>query len=127
MKALLLAASLCSAACASAPAQPHDARDPTRCDPRGAAARSGVPDRCQAQAAMERVKPAIEHCSEIRGVVFATVHFSSDGAATAVEVEGGGYPDATLACVEQAAMQARIQPFRAATFLIKFPFRLGQR
>ena len=76
---------------------------------------------------MNRVGPAISACSTVTGVVFVAVVFSSDGTPASVDVEGSGYSASTLACVREEAAKARLQPFRAPSFTIKFPYRLAKR
>ena len=89
-----------------------------------------TPSRGDVVAAMNSVTEAVLRCGGgWQGAVPVRVIFEgSTGRATSVTVRMGetepSVPPAVAACVERAAIAARVPPFRQATYSVNYPFRI---
>lgn len=84
-----------------------------------------TPSRGEVVGAMRAVEPLVRACSRGRHGV-ASVRFTfrgSDGAVESAPVSGD-WPAEVVACVERAAMTARVAPFSRERFSVSYPFRL---
>jgi len=85
-----------------------------------------TPGRREVVDAMQAITPAVQACGRIQHGQ-AQVRFDFDGPTgaliSAVVIDSGaGTPLA--ACIENAVRGAHVPPFRRATFLVNYPFRL---
>ena len=74
---------------------------------------------------MRAVEPLVRACSPGRHGT-ASVRFTfrgSDGTVESAPVSGD-WPAEVVACVERAAMTARLAPFSRERFAVSYPFRL---
>jgi hypothetical protein len=119
-----------SGACASGASGRTDAASASdasksNCDPNDTATKSGLPNRCEAAEAMQALQPDIARCSSKQGVVLVAVTFDSYGIVRDAQVEAKGYDADAALCVKGHALLAKVRPFTAPKFLIKWPYRVG--
>lgn len=85
------------------------------------------PHRDEIRAALSRVQAAVAACGGGQhGLAMTTMHFvGATGRVSRAEVYDGDFVGTPVgACIERAALEARVPQFRNEKFSVSFPFRI---
>lgn len=83
-----------------------------------------TPTRAEVVAAMNAVSPAVRACGRgEHGVATTRLEIAPSGEVTRARVTSPTPSSELRRCVEEAAAEARVPPFTAASFTVNYPFR----
>lgn len=116
----------CASASAAGRAGGGGVEDPSSCEDNAEATKAGVPNQCEAAAAMRSLEAEIAPCSAKPGTAHVVVIFDPYGMVRDAQVDGEGYDADALLCVKGHALRAKIRPFKAAEFKVDWQFHLGR-